>query len=260
MKKLIFLTLSSILLLVSCGGQKETTQVIIQTPETKTEGGGSTGGGVGGVDLGGGNVIDGKMIEDYRVLISEEAAYQEFVLPIQKTLKDKFPELAADFLHITEARKWYIVPVDLETLDSLKIGIPFEIKTQQAALHTPEVIYIDKRVWDNLSASQKGMLLTHEIVMGIKWIEHHEGLDRCLAESRRIFVNNNYADSPEYVTAKKQCHKTYVRHFINPTKFKLKGQDYDNIRTLTSDLFKFIGKINWDDLKSWFKSVEFRVY
>lgn len=260
MKKLDLLILSlTVLLFCSCVGQKETTQVVIKSPESKTEGTG-TGGGAGGVDLGGANAIEGKLIEDYRVLISEEDSYKEYVWPIVQKLKENFPELAADFNHITEARKWYIVPVDLESLDSLKIGIPFEIKTQQAALHTPETIYIDKRVWDNLSQAQKGMLLTHEIVMGIRWIDSHEGLDRCLAQSRRLFVKNNFQISEEYSFAKSKCHKEYVSHFINPTKFKFKNYDYDNIRTLTSDLFKFIDKINWEDLKNWFKSVNFRAY
>lgn len=264
MKKVfVLLNLSLIFLLSSCGGQKETTQVVVQAPTTKAEGGGSGGGttgSAGGGDLGGGNTLEGKLIEDYRVMISEDSAYREYIKPIVLLLKDQFPELAADFLHITEARRWYIVPADLNSLDSLKIGIPFEMKTQQVALHTPEVIYIDKRIWDTLELYQKGLLITHEIVMGVKWIENHEGLDRCLAESRRIFVKNNFTVTDDYNEAKRKCHKEYVRHFINPTKFKLKGQDYDNIRTLTSDLFKFKEKINWEDLKNWFKSVSFREY
>lgn len=263
MKKIFFLNLSLVFLLVACAGQKETTQVVVSAPTTKTSGGGDsggTGGGVGGGDLGGGNTLEGKLIEDYRVMISEEAAYKEYIKPILLTLKDYFPELAADFLHMTESRRWYIVPVDLNTLDSLKIGIPFEMKTQQVALHTPEVIYIDKRIWDTLEIYQKGLLITHEIIMGVKWLEYHEGLDRCLAASRRVFVKNNFQSSEEYSSEKRKCHKEYIRHFIIPSKFKLKGQDYDNIRTLTSDIFKFKEKINWEDLKNWFKSVGFREY
>lgn len=262
-KLLVLLNLSLVLLLTACGGQKETTQVIVQAPTTKTDGGGSGGGttgSAGGGDLGGGNTINRTTTDGFKVRISDEEAYIEFVKPIIYLLKDQFPELAADFIHITEDRDWFILPADMQTLNPLKIGIPFDIKTEQAALHTPEVIYIDKRIWDKMNNYQKGLLITHEIVMGVKWIDSHEGLDKCLAGAKRIFVKNNFESNEEFNEAKRNCYKVYIKRFVFPTKFKLNGQDYENIRKLTADLFKFKEKLNWEDLKNWFKSVSLREY
>lgn len=254
------LSLSLSAILASCGGKKETTQEVIKTPETKTETNSSGGGSAGGVDLGGGNLVNGKLIEDYRIMITEEPAYKEQVLPILDVLKNKFPELAADFYHIVDARKWYLIPVPLKTLDPFKIGIGFEIETQQAAYHFPDLIYISKPIWKTLDVFQQGFLITHEILMGVKWLEHHEGLERCLAQSKRILIKNDFKESTEYSDAKKECYRVYVTYFVNPAKFKLSGNDYDNIRTLTSYLYKFIDKINWQDLQDWFRSVKFREY
>lgn len=253
MKKWIFLLFA---FLVACGGNKQTIRVdettAPQTPGPVDE--------AGGADVGGGNSIRGKMIEEYQISVAETLEYQESILPLIKTLQSKFPDLAADFLHITEARQWYIVPVDLKSLDPLKLGIPFEVKTEQAALHTPEKIFIDRRIWEQMSTVSRRYLFLHEIVMGIKWIDKHEGLDRCLARSKKILVENDFISNDAYKQAMRACYKTYSKHFIIPTKFKLTPDDYESIRGLVGKLSKDIEDTDWEELKLWFQARGFRKY
>jgi len=254
MKKWIFLLLA---FLVACGGNHETVQVTErQAPRTPT-------GPVsedGGADVGGGNAIQGKMIEEYQVDVTEILEYQEAILPIIKTLQAQFPDLAADFLHIARARKWYIVPADLKSLDALKIGIPLEIQTEQVALHTPEKIFIDRRRWEVMSSSSKSYLILHEIVMGIKWIDKHEGLDRCLARSKKILVLNEFVENESYKDEIRTCYKTYPKYYVIPTKFKFTPDDYESIRSLVSQLGKKLTTTDWEELKLWFNSRDFRKY
>lgn len=254
MKKWIFLLL---VFLVACGGNQQTIRVD-ETVAPKTPGGPVDE--AGGADVGGGNSIHGKMIEEYQVSIAETIEYQESIFPIMKVLQSKFPELAADFLHIAEARQWYIVPVDLKTLDPLKIGIPFGFKTEQAALHTPEKIFIDRRIWEKMSAVSRQVLILHEIVMGVKWIGKHEGLDRCLARSKKVLVQSDFISTEAYKDKIHDCYKIYPKHFIIPTKFKLTTDDYESIRGLVGKLSKDIEGIDWEELKLWFKAHDFRVY
>lgn len=253
MKKWIFLLL---VFLVACGGRKETIQVNVpgqsKPPGPVDE--------AGGADVGGGNAYQGKMIEEYQVSITEVWEYQETIVPIIKVLQTFFPDLAADFVHIAESRKWYLVPVDLKTLDPLKIGIPFEMKMEQVALHTPEKIFIDRRFWEQMSTTSKSFLILHEIVMGIKWIDKHEGLDRCLARSKRVLVDHDFIVNDKYKEEMRLCYKTYPKHFINPTKFKLTPTDYDDIRNLVGRFSKDIEKIDWEELKLWITSRDFRKY
>lgn len=256
MKKWIFLLLA---VLTACGGNKTTIQQTVdpiqtqpQSPIPADE--------AGGADVGGGNVIHGKMIEEYQVSAPEILEYQESILPIIKVLQSTFPALAGDFVHIAESRKWYIVPVDLKTLDPLKIGIPFEFKTEQAALHTPEKIFIDKRIWDQMSSASKSFLILHEIIMGVKWLDSHEGLDRCLAGSKMILVESDFIENEKYKDQIRFCYKTYPKHFIIPTKFRLTPADYESIRTLVGRFTKNIEKIDWEELKLWFKARDFRKY
>ena len=256
MKKWIFLLLA---ILTACGGTKTTIQETSDPIQTQPQ----TPGPVdqaGGADVGGGNAIYGKMIEEYQVSVPELLEYQESIFPIIKILQSTFPALAGDFLHIAEARKWYIVPVDLQTLDPLKIGIPFQFKTEQAALHTPEKIFIDKRIWDQMSSVSKSFLLLHEIIMGIKWLDSHEGLDRCLASSKVILVSSDFIENEKYKDQIRYCYKTYPKYFIIPTKFKLTPADYESIRTLVGQFTKDIEKVDWEELKLWFKARDFRKY
>lgn len=254
MKKWIFLLL---VFLVACGGNREMIQVTeSQQPKAPT----GPVSEAGGADVGGGNSIQGKMIEEYQVDVTEILEYQEAILPIMKILQGQFPDLAADFLHIAHARKWYIVPADLKSLDALKIGIPLEIQTEQVALHTPEKIFIDRRRWEVMSSTSKAYLLLHEIVMGIKWIDKHEGLDRCLARARKVIVLNEFVENESYKDEVRSCYKTYPRHFVFPTKFKFTPDDYESIRSLVTQLGKKLSSIDWEELKLWFASRDFRKY
>ncbi len=200
------------------------------------------------------------MIEEYSIRLPDILEYQETVFPVVKLLKTHFPDLAADFLHIVESRKWYSVPVDLKTLDALKIGIPFGFETEQAALHMPEKVFIDKRIWDNMNSGSRSYLLLHEIVMGVKWLSSHEDLEKCLARAKRLLVDNDFIESENYRDANRACYKKYPRYFTIPTKFKLSPEDYDNIRDLVVRLSKADEKTDWESLKLWFASRNFRNY
>jgi hypothetical protein len=255
MKKWIFLLL---VVLSACGGKRETIQIDgTSTPQSPAPGPVDE---AGGADVGGGNTIQGKLIEEYQISIHELLEYQEGVFPIMKVLQSVFPELAADFLHIVEARKWYVVPVDLKTLDPLKIGIPYEFKTEQAALHTPEKIFIDRRIWEQMTESSRKYLILHEIIMGIIWIDKHEGLDRCLAKSKRILVEHMFIQNEKFKDEVRSCYRTYPKHYIIPTKFKLTTDDYETVRALVVKLSRNVEKTDWEELKLWLSARSFRKY
>jgi hypothetical protein len=260
MKKSLVLIFAAFLVVSACGGNKETVQIVQQAPQKPSGGGDSSGGsGLGGADVGGGVTVDGKQVDEYRVRISELKEYQDNIIPIINILAKKFPELAADFLHITQNRSWIIIPADLPSLDPLKIGILYKADSAQAAYHLPERILIDERIWNKMTEKSRAMLLLHEIVLGVHWIDSHEAQDRCLAESKQIFVKNDFKETDDFKLSRENCYKNYP-YFVNVTKFKIKAEDYNNIETISSDLGKYIEKIDWEELKLWISSRKFRVY
>lgn len=248
MKKLFFIIL---LLSVSLSCKKQVT--IIQTAEpvslrNEVQQGGTD-------STGGGNGINGKPLDDYIFNVRKIPAYINYVVPLIEDLSLYYPELAADFHHLSIERDWYFLPTDLDQISKKILGV--YARTDQIALQDLNKIMINSHMFDKMQEQDQATLLVHEIVMGIRLLKYKKTQDLCMATAARIIVAENNVE--HYDKAKKKCREIYP--FIPGTqneKFSLTSDDYDFIRKLVSKIIS--AEINYLELKSLIEDNHFRDY
>lgn len=210
----------------------------------------------GGTDnTGGGNGIEGKPLDDYILSIRELSAFSNVVQPLINDLSQNYPELAADFYHLSIERDWYFVPTDLDQISKNILGI--YARTDQIALQDLNKIMVDSNLFTEMKEHDQAILLVHEIVMGIRLLKFKHTQDLCMAKAARILVIENA--SSKYADQKKKCRETYP--FIPGTqseKFSLNSDDYDFIRKLVKKITA--PEINYPELKSLIEDNKFRNY
>lgn len=218
---------------------------------------------VGGVDpVGGGNGVEGSMIEDYRVYIQNTDAYKRLQEKVFNKLVVKFPRLAADLKFVAANKRWYIIPTELNTLPSYKIGVSF--KTEQYALQTPSEIYIDQRIYKKMSESAQETLLLHEIVMGVRLLVFANPLQTCLVDIEVMTFNPDL--EKEYKEKRDSCFEknkplAALGESVNiEKKYNLEDSDYPFIRDLTATLANQIDSLNSNELEVWMQMNGFRKY
>lgn len=210
----------------------------------------------GGTDsTGGGNGIQGKPLDDYILNIRELPAFTNHIKPLIQDLSQNYPELAADFYHLSIERDWYFVPTDLDQIAKNILGV--YARTDQIALQDLNKIMVDSQLFAQMQEHDQAVLIAHEIVMGIRLLKHKKTQDLCMATAARTLVSeNNY---PKYENLKKKCRETYP--FIPGTqneKFSLNSDDYDFIRKLVKKIT--VPVINYAELKSLIEDNQFRDY
>lgn len=210
----------------------------------------------GGTDsTGGGNGIQGKPLDDFILNVSETPAFISFVKPVIQDLSQNYPELAADFYHISIERDWYFVPTDLDQISKNILGV--YARTDQMALQDLNKVMVDSNLFAQMQERDQAILLVHEIVMGIRLLKYKKTQDLCMATAARVIVAEN--DYQKYYSLKKKCRETYP--FIPGTqneKFSLNSDDYDFIRKLVKKITAPV--IDYPELKSLIEDNKFRDY
>jgi hypothetical protein len=114
---------------------------------------------------GGGNTLDGLMIEEYatstpfNVLPDLQAA--------EETLLAKIENLAPDFSsrlkENVNARTWYVIPKTFNELSADRTGLHFE--TEQPAYQNEEEIFVSLPLLQKMTSKNRTALFQHEIIM-----------------------------------------------------------------------------------------------
>ena len=170
-------------------------------------------------DGGGGDTCQGKLIESYRVDITQTEAYKKYLNPL---LADLNPKLQSDYPNLiflvgfNEPRKnWYIVPCSLTKLEASKKGLFLE--TDQTALQTEQEIYIDQNLFEKMPVEEQAKLILHETVMSVYLLKYLK-----LSE---IFLN--------FEMSAMDLWKMYQPEKRTP----LNSEDHQNIRAVTHSIW-----------------------
>lgn len=172
-------------------------------------------------DVGGGNGLDNKVLESYRVNIFETEAYKKILKPkmdlriSSDKAEDKQEEGKEDAF-----KTWYIAPLKLKRIDNKILGLSFtEDRTQQLAVQTKNEVWINKDTWEKMTLEQQADLLAHEIMMILYMSKFEDEESLCKKSS-----------SPEICAAwfgsASSEHNTEKPRPLNE-------EDYQNIRSAT---------------------------
>lgn len=248
--------------LAACQRETTTEKIYVRDPKN--------GGQLGGVDsTGGGNGLNGKPLESYYVNIEQQRDYKEFIEPIVLQVVKKFPRLASDIISIATDRKWFLVPVALEKIPSVQIGVAFPV--DQMALQSRSAVWIDDTIFAKMPTGEdRARLMLHELVMGVRLMQFQNGLNHCLS-AIAIHRVPDYSKE-KYADLRRKCMKEFGgldgtpgfgRGITAPdigAPFKLSDEDYENIRDLTIQLWTSKGDIDSLEIANWMKAKKFRSY
>jgi hypothetical protein len=207
----------------------------------------------GTADVGGGNMINGRPIESYRVDPTKLEAYVKILKPKFKAMSqdnDKKESTEKDSeWYFFNSKNWYIAPINLKTLDNKTIGLSFSSdNTQQLAVQTAKEIWIDQRLWDQLSLQDQAMLIAHEYLMMIYLLKFESGISIC-KKSGFEFTNKVYTcEQLAEITADDVGGwiSSPAPEVLRP----LQERDYANIRSATT----FIMEESGDEINQKFKA------
>jgi hypothetical protein len=193
---------------------------------------------MGGVDeAGGGSGVNGKPLDEFiDRQFDQKPAYRNVVRPIIERLKQGYPELAADFIHLSKRRDWYFVPGELERIPQLILGA--YAKYEQYALQDTNKIWIDNKEYSQMSERSQGILLVHELTMGVRLLKYKHGQDRCIANATQFLFESD--GESKYRSAFKSCTSQYpiVDGVTKDQSFRLNNEDYEVIRRIVSFLIQ----------------------
>jgi len=163
----------------------------------------------GGIDGGGGgNGLSGKPLESFRVDLTQKTAYKRLRENVLNKLTVSFPQLAADLLHITEERSWYLIPTELRNLPAAKIGVSF--KTDQIALQKLKEVWVNDLLFAKMAESEQETLILHELLMGVRLLQFTNLLDRCLLNISPLRLSANSEEAKaKYKESRSLCFKKY---------------------------------------------------
>ncbi len=120
---------------------------------------------MGGVNGGGGNSINHKMIESYRKKISEMPEYKTFVVMALNDLKGYYPLMATELMKKMNHLAWYIIPKELSELPEKITGLPFS--TEQVAVQTNDEVFISQSDFEVMTPEKRRDLFFHETILSL---------------------------------------------------------------------------------------------
>lgn len=126
-------------------------------------------GGTSGVG-GGGNTLNGKLIENYVFDITTTPAYKMVVAPLLARFESRFKQgeyvqFLLKSLQLSSAEiAWYMVPTELKELTTNFTGLPFP--SEQLAVQTDAgEVWVDKNMFAKNDLNEQALLIMHEIVL-----------------------------------------------------------------------------------------------
>lgn len=172
-------------------------------------------------DGGGGDTCNGRVIESFRVDITELPEYKEFVAPVvEKTFPKDTKFANSPFLFSAKMKNWYIIDCKLQDIPKESKGLYLE--SFQTAIHTSREIFIDSASYSAMSKEERGRLLLHEMVMSFYLMKFSSIDDLC-----KISANC----TPDVLILSKW--KIYRPEPYRP----LDAEDHQKIRSVTAWLF-----------------------
>jgi hypothetical protein len=192
--------------------------------------GDSRGGGTG--DSGGGSTYKGRPLDSYVRLVQNEAGYKQVVEPILQSLYKTDHNIYLLMKSRIESKPWYFVPGPLVSIPSHLVGAA--VPLDQAALQSFSSVWVDDDLYRNMpTANDQGILILHEILMGIKLLKYDSQLNQCLSYSPKF----------EY------CSEASKTQSGKPSDLTL--EDYDHIRAAANEItqqYTKLTKEEWQDL------------
>ncbi|MBX2987560.1 MAG: hypothetical protein KF802_06655 [Bdellovibrionaceae bacterium] len=235
----------------------------LPAPRSGGGNGGPTGGNGGSDPTGGGNGVNNRPLESFMVDIRKDEAFKRFVLPLILKMADLYPRLSSDIYHIARERRWFVLPVALDRLPSQRLGTAFA--TDQMAVQTLGEIWIDQRLYEKMEIEDRGMLILHELLMGVRLMEFQDPVDECLS-SVAIFSlpreKEQASPATTYQDMRTQCYKGrgFGSNRGRADQMKLADADYLAIRELGVRLKQGQGEISMEETGLWLSAKGFRRY
>ncbi len=210
----------------------------------------------GGSHTGGGNGVEGTTLEDFRQNISETVEYKNQILPLIQKLSKSVPNLAADLIHIAAERKWYFVPIELNSLPASQIGVRFT--TDQLAIHKRKEIWISTIHYNKMNELKKATLLIHELIMGVRLLDFQDKLDQCLARSMVVGLENTAESQKALKEARRLCFANNSNLLDQGREMRLGDDEHADIRDLTDKLLNNADTLEATEILGWIKAKNFR--
>jgi hypothetical protein len=248
MKTQFLILLSFLISLLSCQQPKEIIRETVVVSDRSQQTGGTD-------QVGGGNGIDGIPLDAFIQDVHKNTGYKNKIEPLIQKLSVSYPQLAADMYHLTYQRDWYFVPGKLEAISQNILGT--YAPTDQIALQDTNKVWIDKNQFNIMSEENQAILILHELIMGVRLMQHKHKQDQCIAKAALLLFLENGAE--KYAKEKIFCRNTYpmIEGTVNE-KFDPKAINYDKIRRVVSLLTQ--EEIDIAEIKAIFKNYNIREY
>lgn len=177
-------------------------------------------------DGGGGNLINGRMIESYIINPEDLPAAQKYVLPIlEKIYPDKKAESEKQVKgHYLKLKTWYLGDFSLENIPKKILGVEMaKNQVDQVAYQTEDAIWIDARLFNQMSEQEQAYLIMHEFNMAT-YLLRFEGLAKMCEYSKR--VSSGCEIQPDMMSILEKTFKPLPKRDLN-------SKDYNLIREAT---------------------------
>jgi len=191
----------------------------------------------GTVGGGGASYYKGQPLETYATPKPIElSAYSIYIEPFLTKINSLNPELNQVFNYILNKKPWYFVPGPLEQLSPDATGAPLPVK--QGILQNFTQAWVDTDMFNGpkMTTKYQGILLMHELFMGLKILKFESSKNQCLILGRSPHACSTLRDDNR---AKK------------PLELLITKQDYADIQDITNKLienFESLTKNSLDQL------------
>jgi hypothetical protein len=224
-----------------CDQNRVVEKTVVVNNGNKTDGGADVGGG--------GNGIDGKPIEVFKVNIVQSDLFKNLIAPILLKIRVIEPYLASAIDQIARHRGWYIVPVKLNSIPASLLGAPFT--TEQLAFQTLYKVWIDQNFFDKMNQNEQKILLIHELIMGTKLLSMRDNFEKCLVFAKGYKFENPQLPDSKLIQLTDQCGSFKKGDESDIKSVDLSSYDYNVINEVTSLLSsKIEADFDLDDQKT----------
>lgn len=183
-------------------------------------------------DGGGGNMVNGRMIESYIIDPNTLVAAQRYVLPV---INKAFPESEESKKqnrnqNLLAIKTWYLGEFDLKDIPKKVLGVEMAAnQVQQVAYQTEDSIWIDSRLFNQMTIEEQARLIMHEFNMAY-YLLRFEDMDGMCKYAQRVGGNCGNDLDPEVWAAIKKKYAPVPRRELN-------SKDYNIIRETTQWMF-----------------------
>ncbi len=183
-------------------------------------------------DGGGGNAINFKMLESH-IVDPMTFSVKDRVL---KMLENTAPDLEGKAQSVFRLKTWYMAPIKLNSIPKNVLGIEFtDDRVQQIAIQTDHEIWIDSKLYEQMSEDEQARLVLHETLMTLYTMRFKEMSEIC-KEVKRVGLSDCQIDKPESLD-----------ELMRPEpRRRLNEKDYNSIRAMTAWFFQNEGALSYE--------------